>query len=116
MWIWNRSVSGFQEVDGVVVMRQRFYQPQRLVALTERDVVAGIVTGIQQYEVKDHQGATTEVRELDLTFHLIPKGEIEGLLATTGFRVEAIWGEYDRSPFVEVSPFMIFQCRPQVDR
>ena len=72
---------------------------------------AGIVTGTQRYAIKDRSGTTLEYRELDLTFHLIAKDEIERLLAKTGFRVEEVWGNYDRSPFSETSPFIIYRCR-----
>lgn len=71
---------------------------------------AGIVTGTQRYVIKDREGNTLEERELDLTFHLIPKHEIETLLATTEFRVEEKWGNYDRSRSTEASPYMIYRC------
>lgn len=71
---------------------------------------AGIVSGTQRYVIKDREGHTLEDRELDLTFHLIPKDEIKTLLATTGFRVEELWGDYDRSKFIESNPYMIYRC------
>ena len=72
---------------------------------------AGIVTGTQRYVIKSRDGTTLEERELGLRFHLIPKDEIESLLARTGFQVEEMWGDYDRAPFNETSPFMIYRCR-----
>jgi SAM-dependent methyltransferase len=70
----------------------------------------GIVTGKQHYVIKDRKENTVEHRELDLTFHLIPKDEIEAMLATTGFRVEDVWGDYDRSCSTETSPYLIYRC------
>lgn len=70
----------------------------------------GIVSGTQHYVIKDRKGNTVEHRELDLTFHLIPKDEIEALLATTGFRVDDVWGDYDRSCSTESSPYLIYRC------
>ncbi len=71
----------------------------------------GIVTGTQRYVNKDGNGSTIDDRDLDLTFHLISKDEIESLLAASRFRVEEMWGDFDRSPFSESSPFMIYRCR-----
>ena len=71
---------------------------------------AGIVTGMQRYVIKDRDGNKIEERELKLTFHLVGKDEIETLLQTTGFRVDEVWGDFDRSRPNEASPFMIFRC------
>ncbi len=73
---------------------------------------AGIVTGTQRYLIRDRAGNTLDERKLDVTFHLIPKDEIERLLAATGYRVDQMWGDYDRSEFTEASPFMIYRCSP----
>lgn len=73
---------------------------------------AGIVTGAQRYVIKDRKGNILERRGLDLTFHLIPRDEIEALLATTGFQVDDMWGDYDRSCATESSPYIIYRCSP----
>ena len=53
-----------------------------------------------------------------------PLGRTSGLLrrSATGKqnqqhtdRVKELWGDYDRSPFSDTSPFMIYQCSPTPD-
>ena len=38
--------------------------------------------------------------------------EVEHLLARSGFAVEALYGDYDRSPFGDDSPELIVVARP----
>jgi hypothetical protein len=38
--------------------------------------------------------------------------ELEHLLARTGFRVKAVFGDYNRSPLTDQSPDMIFVAEP----
>ncbi len=39
--------------------------------------------------------------------------EVEHLLARCGFRVSAVYGDFDRSPLVDASPEMIFVAEPE---
>ena len=42
--------------------------------------------------------------------------ELEHLLARCGFSIEALHGDFDRSPLGAASPEMIFVCRPARNR
>jgi SAM-dependent methyltransferase len=70
----------------------------------------GRVTGTQFYEIKDRQGRTIEQRELDIQFDLVTMPEAEELITRAGFRVERLWGNYDRTAYLPTSPFMIYRC------
>lgn len=70
----------------------------------------GMVCGKQFYTIKNRAGRILEARELDLQFHLITKSEMENLLTKTGFRVEHLWSDYDRSNYLQTSPYMIYRC------
>lgn len=72
----------------------------------------GRVTGLQFYRIKDAEGRILEERELEIRFDLVDKTEAEDLIARAGFRVERLWGNYDRTAFLQTSPFMIYRCAP----
>jgi SAM-dependent methyltransferase len=63
------------------------------------------------YEVIEADGASrrlTETISLRYTFRY----ELEHLLVRAGFRVVALYGDYDRSPFADGSPAMIVVAEP----
>ncbi len=63
------------------------------------------------YEIIEADGATrrlTETISLRYTFRY----ELEHLLVRAGFRVVALYGDYDRSPFGDGSPAMIVVAEP----
>jgi SAM-dependent methyltransferase len=63
------------------------------------------------YEIIEADGATRRISE---TFPLryVFRYELEHLLVRAGFRVVAIYGDYDRSPFADGSPAMIAVAEP----
>jgi hypothetical protein len=64
---------------------------------------------MQFYEIYDADGRMTEKRWLDVRFRLIEQAEFEAMAQEAGFRVVALHGDYDRSPYEEDrSPFMIW--------
>ncbi len=54
-----------------------------------------------------HLGSVTEVTEGLVS----SREDVEDVLASAGFVVDAIWGDYDRSPLQAGSPRMIFAAR-----
>jgi SAM-dependent methyltransferase len=70
----------------------------------------GRVTGQQFYTIRDRSGVIVDDRKLDIQFQLISQAEMERLLADTGFRIVALWGNYDCSGFQPDSPFLIYRC------
>ena len=63
------------------------------------------------YEIVAADGTT---RRLSETFPLryVFRYELEHLLVRAGFRVVALYGDYDRSPFADGSPAMIAVAEP----
>ena len=70
----------------------------------------GIVEGRQFYKVTGRGGHVLQERELEVRFHLISRPRIEALLQQAGFRIDQLWGDYERNPFQPSSPFMIYRC------
>ncbi len=64
------------------------------------------------YEITEADGTT---RRLSETFPMrfVFRYELEHLLARTGFRIVTLYGDYDRSPFVDESLGMIVVAQPQ---
>lgn len=63
-----------------------------------------------RWEVEDASGEIEEFSE-SFTMRYFFRFELEHALARAGLEVEALWGDFDRSPFGEGSPDMIFVCR-----
>jgi SAM-dependent methyltransferase len=68
-----------------------------------------IVRAVQLYEVYDADNRLEEKRWLDVRFRLTERDEFRAMAEAAGFRVTALYGDYDRSPFQpESSPYMIW--------
>jgi SAM-dependent methyltransferase len=63
------------------------------------------------YEVTERDGSVRLVTET-FPMRYLSRFEVEHLLARSGFAVEVIYGDYDRSPFADASPEMIVVARP----
>ncbi len=63
------------------------------------------------YEVVEADGATRRITET-IALRYIFRYELEHLLVRAGFRVVALYGDYDRSPFADGSPAMIAVAEP----
>ena len=74
-----------------------------------------MVRALQFYERYDPEGRLEDKHWLDVRFSLVERGEFQALAEAAGFRVAALYGSYDRSPFHDgTSPFMIWvleRCR-----
>ena len=62
-------------------------------------------------EIIEPDGATRRVTE-SISLRYIFRYELEHLLVRSGFRVVALYGDYDRSPFGDASPAMIAVAQP----
>ena len=68
-----------------------------------------VVEAKQFYEEYDAKGVLISKRLLELHFRLSPKNEFEELAKTAGFKIKALYGDYEHSEFdAEDSPFMIW--------
>ena len=67
------------------------------------------------YEVIAADGASRRLSET-LLLRYVFRYELEHLLVRAGYRVVALYGDYDRSPFADRSPAMIVVAEPEGDR
>ena len=101
-------------IDGQIHERGRFSLPdgQGTLVLSSReshDNETCIVTGTQCYDIYDAAGALQSKLEVPIRFHLHSRETFEVLAQTQGYRVAALYGDYERSPFDRTrSPFMIW--------
>jgi SAM-dependent methyltransferase len=63
------------------------------------------------YEISEADGVTRRITETILLRYVF-RYELEHLLMRAGFRVVALYGDYDRSPFADESPAMIVVAEP----
>jgi len=67
------------------------------------------------YEVIGADGTVRRLNET-LVLRYVFRYELEHLLVRAGFRITALYGDYDCSPFGDASPAMIFVAEPVDDR
>jgi hypothetical protein len=72
------------------------------------DPAAQTIHETRVYDVVDEDGAVVDRFYRPLTLRWIYRFEFEHLLARTGFEVEALYGDFDRSPFDERSGEMVW--------
>jgi SAM-dependent methyltransferase len=63
------------------------------------------------YEIIEAGGATRRITET-ISLRYVFRYELEHLLVRAGFRVVALYGDYDGSPFADESPAMIVVAEP----
>lgn len=100
----ERTIGRFPHPDGVgeIVLRVRF-------AFDDR---ARVATGVQILEEVDAGGARLRERRVDVRFALPDRAAIEARCRAMGFKIEALYGDYDRSAYrEESSPYMIWRLR-----
>jgi SAM-dependent methyltransferase len=76
------------------------------------DSATQVASGEQVYERRSRDKRLIDQCRLDVNFYLFKKSEFAGLIGDVGFKIEALYGDYDRRPFdPEASPFMIWKLR-----
>ncbi len=73
-----------------------------------QDDARQVVAAMQFYEEYDARGVLTAKRLLELEFRLTERGEFEELAGAAGFRVKALYGDYEHNVFTDGSDFMIW--------
>lgn len=72
-----------------------------------------LVEGWQFYEEYDTEGVLQRKRLLETRFALIERDDFAAMVAEAGFRVTALYGDYDDAPFdEETSPYMVWVMEP----
>ena len=92
----------FRGPDGGVV---------RETGCTEYDIATQRLIWRSRYESTAPDGTAT-VREYALELRYFFRFEMEWMFEACGFEVEALYGDFDRSPFTADSPEMIFVAKP----
>lgn len=101
-------------IDGQVHLRGKFPLPDGqgtlfLSSWENHDPATHLVTGAQFYELYDRDGILQSKRFVDVRFFLHTRETFEPLAQAQGFRVVALYGDYERAAFQpETSPFMIW--------
>ena len=75
------------------------------------DTVAQSNHSVQTFEEVDQDGKTLRKTALDVMIRYLYPSEIHEMVANAGLEVEAIYGDFDRTPFTEESDEQIFVCR-----
>lgn len=102
------SIDGQLRLLGAVPLPNRA-ATLMLWSMQQADPGSSVVRAAQFYEIYDADGRLDEKRWLDVRFCLIERAEFEEMAADAGFRVVALYGDYDRAPFAERrSPYLIW--------
>jgi len=106
-------------IDGQIHLRGRYVLPDAqgvlfLSSWENYDPDTHLVTGAQFYELYGGDGVMRSKRCVEIRFYLHSRETFERLVQSQGFRVAALYGDYERAPFqVETSPFMIWVLSQQ---
>ena len=106
-----------QQVDGILHTIGRFPLDERgstisLSACEQYCAASGLITGHQILEGIESSGRSLWKRRTNIRFRLVTRERFHDLVMNTGFTVEGLFGNYDRSLFDEAaSPYMIWSLR-----
>ena len=106
-------------VDGEIHLRGKYALPEGqgtlfLSSYEKFDAATRLVAGAQFYELYDRDGILQSKRCVDLRFYLHSQETFQSLARTQGFRLLALYGDYERAAFQpETSPFMIWMLGKQ---
>lgn len=107
-----------QSVDGQLHLLGKFSRPGgqgSLVMWIWQDYANAsqrIVKVLQFYEEYNQKGVLEAKRMLEVHFCLVSREEFEAMAQQAGFRVDALYGNYDCAPFdPQASPFLIWILR-----
>jgi SAM-dependent methyltransferase len=108
-----------ETVDGQVHLRGKYALPDGqgmffLSSWESYDTATHLVSGGQFYELYDRDGVMQSKRFVELRFYLHSKDTFDALAKSEGFRVVALYGDYERAAFQpQKSPFMIWVLSKQ---
>ena len=82
----------------------------RIFAINRFDTRRQLNRGTQIVEELDHRGRAARRVELDILVRYLHPSEAHLLIERAGLRALEMAGDFDRSPFAESSPRMVFMC------
>lgn len=83
--------------------------------LQQHNPATQVVEVLEFFEEYDARGLLISKSYSALQFHLLEKARFEQLITEVGLEVVALYGDYQKNPFIaDTSPFMIWVLRPRV--
>lgn len=98
------------QVDGVQRFIGRFpFKEGSLVVSGFEQGGRPVVSRVQFFEFFDADGRLTSKHFLPMQFEMVERDAFEAMATEAGFRVEALYGNYERAPFArDTSPVMVW--------
>jgi SAM-dependent methyltransferase len=108
---WVGAHSGSMWDDLLQRVPGRGFTLSRVESVVSTDLARQVRVIRSIYELIDDRGAVIEKRFVEWPYRWTYRFEAEHLLERAGFEVEAVYGGYQREPFVSESATMLFLAR-----
>jgi SAM-dependent methyltransferase len=113
---WVGAHSGSMWDDLLQRVPGRGFTLSRVESVVSTDLARQVRVIRSIYELIDDRGAVIEKRFVEWPYRWTYRFEAEHLLERAGFEVEAVYGGYQREPFVSESATMLFLARTPTAR
>jgi SAM-dependent methyltransferase len=108
---WVGAPGGSMRDDLLQRVPGRGFTLSRVESVVSTDLARQVRVIRSVYELIDDRGAVIEKRFVEWPYRWTYRFEAEHLLERAGFEVEAVYGGYQREPFVSESATMLFLAR-----
>jgi SAM-dependent methyltransferase len=108
---WVGAPTGSMRDDLLQRVPGRGFTLSRVESVVSTDLARQVRVIRSIYELIDDRGAVIEKRFVEWPYRWTYRFEAEHLLERAGFEVEAVYGGYQREPFVSASATMLFLAR-----
>jgi SAM-dependent methyltransferase len=108
---WVAAATGSMRDDLVQRVPERGFTLSRTESVVSTDLARQVRVIRSAYEVIDDSGSMVTKRFVEWPYRWTYRFEAEHLLERAGFRVEAVFGGYQREPFTSRSAAMVFLAR-----
>ena len=103
-----------EEKSDIKFLRHFYYPPEKKVIVqweyVERNMAEQVMSIDFLYEAYNNDGRLERFAR-HLTMAVIFRFEMQVMLEKNGFKISALYGNHDKSPFTSKSPQMIFLCK-----
>jgi SAM-dependent methyltransferase len=113
---WVGAPTGSMRDDLLQRVPGRGFTLSRVESVVSTDLARQVRVIRSIYELIDDRGAVMEKRFVEWPYRWTYRFEAEHLLERAGFEVEAVYGGYQREPFVSESATMLFLARTPTAR
>ena len=108
---WTSAPRGSVRDDLLQHVAEQGFTLSRIESVVSTDLARQIRVIRSIYETVDDSGKVLDKRFVEWSFRWTYRFEAEHLLHRAGFRVEAVYGGYQREPFTSESAAMVFLAR-----